>query len=165
MTLKRNVFLYAAALCAVCAIGFVAVAGRWRAWTHEGLTPELIFELQLAACDELVFGDQIQYPRSWPMDRGPAVSRICREKGFHGKPSSKYDTSFAVKLDKFMYPDEHSLDRHSDTFFALKGRKATRFMTYLFHGVHGDIEFEPADPDTVYFYRYRARYHPIVFQP
>ena len=49
--------------------------------------------------------------------------------------------------------------------FATTGHKAVKFETYIFHGVHGDIAFETADPEIIYFYSYRKRYWPIVHQP
>ena len=126
-----------------CVTAFAACVAGWLVWYYQGLKPELLFELPVESCGTLHFGDQVQYPRSWPMDRSFEVGRICREKGFRSE----------VTLGKY------------DAFFAVKGKKAKRFVVERFHNVHGYIEFEPADTSTVYFYRYRKRYHPIIFQP
>lgn len=49
-------------------------------------------------------------------------------------------------------------------YFALKGRRAIRFDKEVL-GWYGDIIYEQADPDTVYFYRYDERYRNIVWEP
>jgi len=50
-------------------------------------------------------------------------------------------------------------------FFALKGKRATRFVPHEFHGVHGTLETVTADQNVVYFYRYDKRYFWIVNAP
>ena len=127
-----------------CISAFAVFVAGWLVWHYQGLKPELLFELPVESCETLSFGDQVKYPWSWPMDRSLEVTRICREKGFHSE--LVFNTS-------------------QGAFFALNGRKAKRFIPYGFHYVHGTIEFEAADANTIYFYRFRKRYHPIVFQP
>lgn len=70
------------------------------------------------------------------MARGPEVENICRQQGIQDKP-----------------------------LFALKGRKAVRFVPDRFHYVKGTLETSHADNEVVYFYWYNPRYKPIVQEP
>lgn len=72
----------------------------------------------------------------WGLARGDGVDDICKR---HGVPDGPY--------------------------FALKARRAIRFKLTQFNGVHGEIIYVHADPDTVYFYRYEKRYRPLVWTP
>jgi hypothetical protein len=42
--------------------------------------------------------------------------------------------------------------------FAMRGKKAVRFVPDEFHGVYGELQLEPADGDTVYVYVCDKRY-------
>jgi len=53
--------------------------------------------------------------------------------------------------------------RPNHLYFALKGHKVKRLIPDRFHSVKVKIEFSPANPDVVYFYRYRKRYEPYMF--
>jgi hypothetical protein len=48
-------------------------------------------------------------------------------------------------------------------FFALRGRKAVRFVPKRFHSVYGTLETSEGDNNSVYFYQYNARYKQILF--
>lgn len=49
--------------------------------------------------------------------------------------------------------------------FALRGKIAVEFVPYGFHQVHGTLNMANADEGTVYFYRYRECYRPLIEAP
>lgn len=133
----KKTFLYFAVFCVIL---FVLTICGWLIWHYQGLKPELLFELPVAKCKTIRLNTN-NLNRVW-LTYGSEVDRICRSKGFKSELRGTHDS-----------------------FFAVSGNKAIRFVPEGFHGVKGDIEFERADSNKVYFYRYRARYYPIVLQP
>ena len=106
-----------------------------------GLKPELLFELPVDECGTISFTTN-EMNKTW-VTVSLEVNKICRSR---------------------VFKNERRFGKY-DSFFVVKGSKAVRFLPERFHGVKGDIEFESADLDTAYFYRYCARYYPIVLQP
>ena len=122
-----------------CGVVLILFAIGWLVWHYNGLKPELLFERPIESCGTIQFSTN-----GWVwVTLGEEVDTICRSEGFQSE----------LRFEKY------------NSFFAVKGNKATRFVPYVFHGVHGDILFESANPNMVYFYRYKSRYHPIVLQP
>jgi len=128
-------------LCFVFLLGLVSFGIGWLVWHYDGLKPELLFEMPIENCGMISFNTNAP-GRVWATVR-EEVDAVCRARNFQSE----------LRFGKY------------DSFFAVKGNKAKRFVPDKFHYVKGGIEFESADPNMVYFYRYRARYYPIVLQP
>jgi len=79
--------------------------------------------------------DSLSFGR-WGLDLGSEVDTLCKANGITRGP-----------------------------LFVLKGKTAVRFLPNCFHGVHGKLSTQKADENTVYFYHYRPRYEPIVWNP
>ena len=125
----------------LCFLGFTICVIRWASlYFYDGVTglkPELLFELPVDECGAISFSTNAYDGISTSVSSG--VDEFCLSRGFQSE-----------------------LHFNHNSFFAVKGNKAARFVPEHFHSVKGGIEFESADPDTVYFYRYRAKYYQIV---
>jgi len=138
--MKKMIFYFIG----LCGLGFVVLVTRWLLGYYYdgvvGLKPELLFILPVEECGTVSFTTNA-LNKVW-LTVWPEVDEMCLSRGFQSE-----------------------LHHNRNSFFAVKGNKAVRFLPEVFHSVKGDIEFEPADPNMAYFYRYRARYYPIVLQP
>jgi hypothetical protein len=58
-----------------------------------------------------------------------------------------------------------SFDPAKSLAFAVRGKKAVRFVPEEFHGVYGKLQLEPGDGDTVYVYVCDKRYLQMIVAP
>jgi hypothetical protein len=58
-----------------------------------------------------------------------------------------------------------SLEPAKSMAFAVRGKKAVRFVPDEFHGVYGQLKLEPADGDMVYVYVCDKRYLQMIVAP